>query len=388
MILVVLFFCIFLLFYFWMMFPVAVFILAKMLPRKRRVDAASSKKVKVSVLIACLNESEAVLARIADIFQSDYPTDRIEVVVISDGSTDGTADVARTYCAEDRVVVVVENSEKSGRAIAHNNGVKAATGEILIFTDAGTRFAKNFISDIVTAFDDPKTGFATGVLTYNNTDENAITQSVGLYWRYEQALRRWESEAGLNAFGSGACCAVRAELYQTIPATGDVDFTTPLDVCLQNHCCVHIDSALAYDEMPSSEANELKARIRMTSKNFLGTFGRWGIRGMLHQPALTWVIFSHKYGRWLTPWLLILTLSCSLLVAVFNSSVSILLLVILQVAFYLLGVLGRYKVPIPLASSTYSFLLANYGMFLGVLKVLRNDVSASYVPIRNETPSK
>jgi len=157
---------------------------------------------------------------------------------------------------------------------------------------------------------------------------------------------------------------------------------------LQGFDCVHVESALAYDEMPSNEANELKARVRMTSKNFLGTLGRWGVQGFFRRPVLSWVILSHKYGRWITPWLLLLTLLTSVTSLLQIGGPMLVFIVSAQVVFYALGLAGWLKISLPLAGSIYSFLLANYGMFLGVVKVIKGEVKASYTPIRNEPVKK
>lgn len=373
-----------LLLYIWILFPLAIFVLAK-LRQKPAAISLGDHQPRVSILIACLNEEASIALRITNIFESHYPDSKIEVIVISDGSSDNTVKNARACSTPEKHIRVIENKERSGRAIAHNIGVLEATGDILIFTDAGTSFDIKFISTITKPFLNPSVGFATGCLIYTNSKSTAITESAGIYWRFEQALRIWESQCNLNVIGSGACCAMRKNLFRDIPETGDVDFTSPLDVALQNYQCIHVPEALAYDEMPASQESEVKARIRMTSKNFKGMLERWGWSGIWKHPSLTWVILSHKYGRWITPFLLVIILASSIAVWFQNSGLFINLVISFQIVFYTLGILGFLKVPVPLGSTIYSFLLGNFGMMMGVIKVIRGNVQASYVPIRNES---
>jgi len=339
---------------------------------------------KISILVACLNEEDAIRNRIANIFESDYPPDLIQIIVISDGSSDGTADRARQMSSQNGEIVVVENDTKSGRALAHNLGVQHTNGEILVFTDAGTTFEPTFLHSIVQPFQRTNVGFVTGALRYTNISETEISQSAGMYWKFEQALRQYESNLGVNVFGSGACCAMRKELYRDIPPTGDVDFTSPLDASLQNTLCIHQPDAIAYDEMPDSRTNELNARIRMTSKNFKGTMERWGWTGVRKYPLKTVVILSHKYGRWITPFLLLILLPSSIVSLVLTGGAFVSALVLGQILFYALGLLGFLKLSVPGASTIYSFLLGNYGMLLGVLRALSGRVVTTYTPIRND----
>ena len=368
--------------YIWALYPILVTALSKF--RNQTNEPYNNEyRPTLSVLIACLNEEESIGKRIDDIYQCNYPDELIQIVLISDGSTDNTVKNALAKNTPNHTITIVENAQKSGRAIAHNTGVLQATGEILVFTDAGTAFDKEFLHAIVKPFSSTNVGFVTGALRYTNADRTDVTQSAGLYWKFEQILRQSESDLGINVFGSGACCAMRKTLYRDIPPTGDVDFNSPLDAALQDHLCIHQPSAIAYDEMPDSRENELKARIRMTSKNFKGTLERWGWSGLKKYPLKSIVILSHKYGRWITPFLLIALFLSSLASWAMTGGVLTTALVLAQIAFYTMGAIGFFKISAPGASTIYSFLLGNYGIMLGVIRAISGRVVATYSPIRN-----
>ncbi|RMH20509.1 MAG: glycosyltransferase [Gammaproteobacteria bacterium] len=334
----------------------------------------------VSILIAAHNEEIRIVSRINNIYACDYPEDLIEVVVVSDGSDDDTVRQVREHVEKHGgKIKVIDLKPQRGRAHAHNVGMSKCSERIVVFTDADTEFERNFLRKIVAPFQDRAVGYASGMLKYRNRDSSDIAQSAGLYWRFEYLLRRLETRLGVYVFGSGACCAVRKELFRDIPASGDVDFTTPLDVVLQGYKCVHVDDAVAYDEMPDNPKREFRARVRMTAKNFHGMITRWGVRGLVQHPIYSLAIFFHKIGRWLTPFAMIVVFISNFFLL--QDGVLYQVAVGIQVLFYLLAVLGLMKVPVPLAAQVYSFCLANAGFMVGVLKALAGRVPAAYTPV-------
>jgi len=348
--------------------------------REKRTSSDIGRSYSVSILIAAHNEESRIIARIKNILSCDYPKDLIEIVVVSDGSNDDTVKLVREYAQRHaRNIKIISLETQQGRAKAHNVGIFHCSGDIVVFTDASTEFNKDFLTKIVRPFKDPQVGYVSGTLVYRNQGQTNITQAASLYWRFEFFLRKLETLLGIYVFGSGACCAVRKTLFREIPPTGDVDFTTPLDVVLQGYKCVHLDDAIAYDEMPDSPKREFRARVRMTAKNFHGTITRWGVHGLIRHPIYSAVIFFHKIGRWLTPFAMIGVFISNLFLL--QSGLVYQAAFVLQAAFYLLAVLGWMKVPVPLAAQIYSFCLANAGFMVGVLKALVGKVPAAYTPV-------
>lgn len=336
----------------------------------------------VSVIIAAHNEASNLRKRCENIFSQNY-SGAIEVIIASDGSTDTTGEVIQQLADEFKHIIYLDIHPQGGRSNAHNLAVKKAKHDVLVFTDAETVFEPDFLLNLVAPFNDESIGLASGKLKYFNAKINAISESVSLYWRLEMFIRHAESKLGIYAMGTGACCAIRRPLYKTIPATGDVDFITPLDIVLQGKKCIHIDNAIAWDELPDSPKKEFSARVRMTSKNITGTLKRWGWRALVKYPLYSLTIFLHKIGRWLTPFFLIgLLISNTFLISPDNYL--FITFFILQVAFYTLGLLGLFKVNILYSQQIYSFLLANAGFFSGVLKALFGRVPQLYTPIAQQ----
>ncbi len=335
----------------------------------------SEKNEAVSIIVAALNEEEKIGKRIENLIGLEYPRERIKIIVGSDGSTDKTADIAKSYAR----VMVLELREMKGRGAVQNEGVKAAKGQVVIFTDAETEFEKDCLVKMMRYFDDRSIGCVVGNLIYR-TDGGGISASERAYWRYEKKIREMESDLGILGTGTGACMAIRKELWRDLTPIDDVDFTSPLDVILQGYRVVYAPDVLAYDAPPSTVKEEVRTRIRQTSRNFLGTLKRWGWRGFLKHPIVSWGLLSHKVLRWLTPFFM-----CGAFVSnlfLLEEGLFFEVTFALQVGFYVVAVVGGLgeivKKNIPIASTLFSFCVANIGMGLGVIKGLLGKAPASY----------
>jgi cellulose synthase/poly-beta-1,6-N-acetylglucosamine synthase-like glycosyltransferase len=332
---------------------------------------------RVSILIPAFNEEKRIKKRIENLLASDYPGDKMEIIIASDGSSDRTVEFAEAYA--DDGVIVLEFKSNRGRASVQNDGVREAGGEIVIFTDAETVFEKDFIKCIKRRFEDPAVGCAVGNLVYD-TRNSAISSSEGIYFRYEKMIRQLESDLGILATATGACMAVRRELWRDLTPIDDSDFTTPLDVILQGRRVVYAPDAVAYDVPASTVRGELRSRIRQTSKNLIGTLKRWGVKGWFRHFIVSWGLFSHKILRWLTPFFMLTAFISNLFLldegSLYRAAFTV------QAAFYALalaGLLGELvKKRVPIGSPVFSFCVANIGMGLGVIKGLAGRAPAAY----------
>lgn len=352
-------------------------ILVKFVPSDEKADLNTEYFPRVSIVVAAYNEGKVIKQRIENLLELNYPKDKVEIIIASDGSTDRTIEIAKSF--EIYGVKVLDFKENRGRAAIHNDSIKATKGDILIFTDATTNFDKNFLKEAVKFFEEEKVGSVVGKLHYK-TKKSSISESEGLYWRFEIVLREIESKLGLLATGSGACISIRKNLFKRLNPVDDVDFTTPLDVVLQGYKVVFAKDAVAYDIPPQSVKGEFNARIRMTSKNFVGTLKRWGLKGWTRYPLVSWGLLSHKILRWLTPFFMASVLITN--VFLLNGEWIYQLTFLGQMAFYsvaLVGFIGQLSgKKIPLASTIFSFCVANLGMGIGVIVGLLGKAPASY----------
>jgi cellulose synthase/poly-beta-1,6-N-acetylglucosamine synthase-like glycosyltransferase len=357
------------LFYTWLGFPLVLELLARY--RRLRIEKGPITPF-VSVIVAARNEGRNIAARINDLLQQDYPVDALEIIIASDGSSDRTAEIARGF--GDARIRVLDFPESRGRAAVHNDAVTIARGDILVFTDAATRFEPSCLRELASNFNDPRVGCVSADILYENRDDSSVTRQRGLYWTYELWLRKRESQCGIFACASGPCMAVRRSFYRTlIDRSYDVDFITPLDVVAAGALVLQDPAAVARDQMFATPSQEIRAQIRMVSRNLGGYLDR---KALLNSGNLgaSWALISHKILRWLTPFFM---------AALFVSSTMLLLrgqfepLCLLQCVFYVAAALGWLRVrggnAASIFSAPYAFCLASAGFLLGVVRCIRRQ---------------
>ncbi|HVG17436.1 MAG TPA: glycosyltransferase family 2 protein [Blastocatellia bacterium] len=291
-------------------YPVAVWLLARL--RSQNV-LKSPITPRVSVVIACHNEADNIEARIRNLFECDYPANLLEVIVVSDGSTDLTADVARRYVS-DRVRVFAYDDRK-GKAVALNVGVEAASGEIILFADARQRFEPGAISQLVANFADPRVGAASGELLLDGSDGASVGEGVGLYWKYEKWIRKSESRFSSVIGATGAIYAIRRELWEPLPPMTILDDVyTPMRIAMGGRRVVFEEKARAHDITTDSASREFSRKVRTLMGNYQLCQLMPGL--LVPSGVLLYQFYSHKLMRLAAPiFLLILLMTNALVVA-------------------------------------------------------------------------
>ena len=272
---------------------------------------------------------------------------------------------------------------EQGKSAAQNTAVQRARGEVLVFTDSDTRFTPRFLYELTRPLTDPAVGAVDGHLIFVPPEyKDAMHMGPqSLYWKYELKLRHSESELGLLAVTSGACMAVRRELFKPLPSTVGEDCVVPLDVITAKRKVIHAQHALAYDIISEDLQTEFKARVRMTLRNWDGT---WRYRHLLNpmlSPTYAFALWSHKVLRWLSPLFLGLGTVSALSLAAFSQIFGFVSAIF--IAFYLVGAAGwlsaRYDMPkIPFASTVLSFLMVNVSFLVGLLNYYRGKTIGAY----------
>jgi poly-beta-1,6-N-acetyl-D-glucosamine synthase len=337
----------------------------------RRPVAMDSILRDVSVIIAARNEERNLPAKIENLRNLDYPVERLQIVIASDGSTDGTAEILRTH-GENVVPVVIEQS--NGKANALNEAVRRATGEILVFLDVRQSIDRDAISALVSCFADPAIGAVSGELVLESSSGAPSADALGIYWKIEKTVRKLESETGSVVGVTGAIYAVRRDLYVEMPR-GTIldDVFVPMCVVRKGKRVVFQPSAIARDRVFVEKGKEFGRKVRTLTGNYqLVQLSPWLLS--LSNPLLLRFV-SHKLLRLAVPLLLVLGLIASMAAgggfygAIFW----------LQVLFYCLALVGllkpsakRFK-PIAIAS-TFVMLNAAAAVALYNFVVGRNSV--------------
>ncbi|HET7219590.1 MAG TPA: glycosyltransferase family 2 protein [Vicinamibacterales bacterium] len=313
--------------------------------RPRAADVSAPRHwPSLSILVAARNEAARLPARLTNLLDLTYPGPR-EIIVISDGSTDGTVEAVRAFVdrRQTPTPIRVLDLRAGGKPLALNAGVGAATGEILVFADARQRFAPDALIQLVANFADPRVGGVTGELLLDCEEDPAgsastIAEGVGAYWKYEKWMRRHESAVWSTLGATGAIYALRRSLWQPLPAETLLDdVLAPMRAVLAGYRIVFEERALAFDHASLDAAAESRRKTRTLA----GNYQILGQEPRLLVPFVNpvWLQYvSHKVGRLVVPWALLALLVSSTVLAgtswIFASALCA------QLGFYGLAAIG------------------------------------------------
>lgn len=287
-------------------YPLVIWTFSRLFGQKNhRPDVEDAELPHLSLIVAAYNEVSMIKARIENALQMDYPAGKLEIIIASDGSSDGTNDVVKGFAH--RGVRLMHFEPRRGKAAVLNDAIPAARGQIVMLSDANTFTETQAARQLAAWFADTGTGAVCGKLVL--TDPENGKNVDGLYWKYETFLKMCESRLGALLGSNGGIYAIRKSTYVKIPDNTYVDdFVIPLLAKEKHGIRIVFDHhAKAYEETPANMASEFHRRARIGA----GGFQAIGIlRGLLN-PAHGWVCFTflnHKVLRWIGPFLLLYAL--------------------------------------------------------------------------------
>lgn len=328
--------CVLLMFYAYVGYPLGMAALGKFSGRKT-ANFPGGEVLSVSVLLVVRNEQERLTNRIRNLLASEYERDKMEILVVSDGSDDETnrilLDIAGKHPDESKIVPVIFPKNR-GKANVLPEVVGAASGEIVVFADARQEFRRDSIRRLVSPFRDSSVGAVTGQLILKKGgDEGAVGENLVTYWEYEKWLRSLESDIGTVSCVTGAIYAVRKDLFPRLPPRLLAeDLYVTLAISGQGHDILYEPGAIAYDCVQGEEI-ELSRKRRTLCGNYqiLSLI----FHGDLRLKARTlFVFFSHKAIRLFIPYLLVVIFMTSGILSVFSASIAYRIAFFLQVLFY------------------------------------------------------
>lgn len=326
----------------------------------------------VTILVVVHNEAARIAAKIDSCLAQDYPRDRLKVLVVSDGSTDSTADVVASYA--DRNVHWLPCAERRGKAACLNDGVAACDSELIVFTDARQRLGSDAVSRLVGVLSDPTFGAVSGELVFVKDDASAFGEGVDAYWRYEKFIRRHEALIDSVVGVTGALYALRRECFRPIPPQTILDdVAIPMQAVMQGWRVGFEPGAIAYDRPAQDISQERSRKVRTLAGNFQ-------LLQLFPALLLPWrnpifgALVSHKLLRLLAPWVMLACLLANAALAMAGSPFFQVVWV-LHVGVYVLGLLGA--VPglgdrVKLVRIAHAFLVLNWFAVLGLREFLVN----------------
>ena len=363
-------------------YPLLMALRAKLAPRPVQQDAAHLPSL--TLLIPAYNEADVIRDKLENAVSLDYPSDRLQIVVVDDGSTDGTPDIVREF--EERGVTLIRQPERGGKMAGVNRGFEAANGELVVLSDASPIYEKDSLRLLARNFADASVGVVVGALRVWDAG-NAVAKPAGLYWKYESALRKWESLTGSTVAVHGNMFAVRRSLYRPLRRhTINDEFSIAMEVMRQGFRVVYEPQAVSYDLASTNMGDEFKRRARINAGRFQALFSA----GYLKAPTLdlTFRLFSHKLLRPLTPIFMLSALIANALL-VLLTALSFdgrfwywLLMFFAQDAFYMAAYAGylaeKNGRSNKLFSVPYFFVSANLAALVGLWRWLRNRQSVTW----------
>jgi cellulose synthase/poly-beta-1,6-N-acetylglucosamine synthase-like glycosyltransferase len=327
-----------------------------------RPIARQAIRPRVTVLVAAYREAGTIARKLASLAEQSYPAELVDVVVACDGSDDGTPEVARQAGAAHLPgrLTVLALAERRGKPPALNAAAGAATGEVLVLTDARQPLSQNAIEALVADLGDPEVGVAGGELVLGGD------APAGAYWKYEALIRKWEGRAGSTVGVSGALYAIWRELWEPMPDETILDdVLQPMRARLRGRRVVLEPAARAFDTAAESK-REFQRKVRTLSGNFQLLLLLPGLMSPLRNPS--WFDFvSHKLCRLLVPYALV----AALVASAFLPSPLAIPFVAVQLGGYGLAGTRALGLKLPLGGLAETFVVLNAAAVVGLWRFVR-----------------
>lgn len=309
-----------------------------------------SAKPIVSVVVPAFNEADNIAQRIDNLFELNWPADRLEIIISSDGSDDDTNAIVHEL-AEDDPRIRLLALPRGGQTSAINAGVQAATGELVIITDAATRFDPDVLRSLSTHFRDPRIHCVVGEVSMLPLGKTPVSRAEALYWRFEAVVRHLEAMVGIGFVGSGACTMARREFFPELLPTASSDLELTLKLLQAGGRIIQLNGVGVYDYMDGDISGQLRSRPRRVRKSLTTVANNKSILNPFRYPRQAFAIVSHKILRWLTGlWMLGMLVTSGALAFVHLAPLYIAIFWI-QAAFYLLALIGLALAKTSIASN-------------------------------------
>ena len=360
-------------------YPIVIWAIGRITPLKfRRTDI----NPHISIIIPAYNEEKSIERKILNTLSLEYPKDKVEILVGSDGSNDESATLIKKFT--NRGVQLLDFKTNRGKTAVQNDLVRRSKSEILIFTDAASFLQRDAIKEIVKSFVDERVGCVAGRMRFVDTDPNLTTQSQSLYWRYELKIRELESNLGSLIGVDGPLYAVRQDSYVPLKNNIISDLLTPLLVLEQGKKVVLEPNAIVDENPTLKTVQEFATRRRITLRGLVGLSAYIELLNPFKHPMLAFQIFFHKILRWFVGPLVILNvLACCALLGHWLFKY----ILVAYIFFFLAATLGwgadKLKIKAKILTVPYYFSLVNLAATMGIIDFLRKKQAIVWKPVRN-----
>ena len=326
----------------------------------------------VSLIIAAYNEEKVIEKKIINSLSLDYPRDKIQIIIVSDGSNDSTAEIADSY--KDQGILGLHQDERQGKTAALNRAVEHATGEYLVFSDANNDFNELAIKKLITPFQNPEIGGVNGVKRIRAEADRASSAGDGLYWIYESTLKQAESDLGTITGADGEIFAMRKSLFVPIDTSViNDDAAITFNIIKNKFRIIYQKDAVSYESASIKLADDFRVKQRMVAGGFQ-TVSREFSFLVPPKSLFSFQYLSHKLLRWLMPEFFITLFIASLLE--YENSFVLITLIAQLVAYSIVGLAWLRSSETTLSRPVYFiyyFFLMNAAALWGFLHYIKGS---------------
>ncbi|MET1056678.1 MAG: glycosyltransferase family 2 protein [Pedobacter sp.] len=335
----------------------------------------------VTVLIAAYNEEDIIEEKIENTLLLNYPKDKVQVIFITDGSSDSTAEKVSGF----NEVTLLHQDIRAGKMAAIKRAIPFIEGEITVFTDANTFLNKDALLELVKHYQNPKVGAVAGekrILVDEVAD--ASSAGEGFYWKYESKLKKWDYELYSNVGAAGELFSIRTVLYQPVESDTIIDdHMIAMRIAENGYIIAYEPGAYAMETASADVKEELKRKIRIAAGGIQSILRLKKAANPFNNPVFTFQYISHRVLRWtITPFLLFLVFILNAVIAVDTHSTFYQVFFVLQVLFYLLSITGLYferrNIRVKALFIPYYFCVMNYAVLAGIIRYYKKNQSAAW----------
>lgn len=333
----------------------------------------------LALIVPCFNEEDYIEQKIINSLSLAYPSELLEVIFISDGSNDSTPTLIKQYTPQG--IIAMHEDTRAGKAAAMNRAVKHTKAEILVFCDANTDLNKEALVEIVKHYTDPLVGAVAGQKRIvEKSEDSASGAGEGFYWKYESALKKWDSELYTVVGAAGELMSYRKSLYEELePDTLLDDFMQSMRVCEKGYTVKYEPNANATETASANVKEELKRKIRISAGGWQSMFRLKKAANPFHNFTLWFQYVSHRVLRWsIAPLFLLVLFVVNIILATEYPFYHIIL--ILQFLFYILALVGWFlenqSIRLKILYIPYYFFIMNYSVYMGFFRFLKGSQSA------------
>src|SRR5690554_5073362 len=338
----------------------------------------------VSLIISCYNEAPVIRAKLENALALDYPSNKLTILVVSDGSDDGTDDIVREY--QGQGVRLIGQEGRLGQTLGLNLAMESVDTDLVVFSDANAMYAADAITKLARNFADLDVGYAVGAALYTDGNEGASARNENLYWRYELAIKAMESRLHSVVGGDGAIYAIRTKLWEPLQQQDINDFVNPLQIIAKGYRGVFDADAKCFEETAGDFDREVARKERIVNRSIRGLMRVGQVMNPAKSGVFAFEVISHKLLRWLIPLFLLVGVAGSVILAFAGLGLFQLITAgaMLMLALTLAGHLSKNRNQLPVWVATpYYFVMVNGYAVRGIVKALQGQTQVTWNSARN-----